>query len=94
MSSRKALRRWASFAALVLCVGPSVGDAHVHLDAHEEAACTLCAISEAGHAPEVGWVDTQPSEWRWSDSLPLVSATLAPRPYEVVRSRAPPFPVS
>ena len=78
----------------MLCVGHSVGDAHAHLDAHEEEACTLCAISEPGHAPEVGWVDAQPSEWRWSDSLPVVSATLPPRPYEVVRSRAPPFSVS
>ena len=84
------LRRWASLAALLLCVGHSVADTHVHLDEHEEEVCTLCAIAEPGHVREVGWVDAQPSEWFPSHRVPVVSATLSPRPYEIGRPRAPP----
>ena len=88
------LQRWASLAALLLCVGHSVADTHVHLDEHEEEVCTLCAVSEPGHAPEVGWDDARPSERGRSNSWPVDSATLSPRPYEVGQPRAPPPSVS
>ena len=87
------LQRWASLAALLLCVGHAVADTHVHLDEHEEEACTLCVIVEPSHVPLVGWVDARPSEWWPSNSMPVVSATLSPRPYEVGRPRAPPISV-
>ena len=84
-------QRWALLAALVLCVAHSVADTHVHLDEHEEEVCTLCAISEPGHIPGVGQVDAGPSECQRSNSLPVASATLCPRRYEVGRPRAPPI---
>ena len=86
--------RWAFLAAFTLFVGQTVADTHVHLDEHEEELCTVCAISEPGHVPEVGRVDAQPSQWHRSDSLPMYSATVSPRPYEVARPRAPPVSVS
>ena len=88
------LQRWASLAALLLCVGHSTADTHVHVDEHEEEVCTLCAIFEPGHAPDVGWDDAGPSEWGRRNSLPFDSATLSPRPYEVGQPRAPPLSVS
>ena len=84
-------QRYALLAALVLCLVHSLADTHVHVDEHEEEVCTLCAISEPGHVPEVGRLDAPPSEWRHSKSLPVVSAALSPRPYEVGRPRAPPI---
>jgi len=87
----RVLQRWALLAALVACVGHSVADTHAHLDEHEEEVCTLCAISETGHVPEVGRLDARLSRWRRSNSLPVVSATPSPRPYEVARPRAPPI---
>ena len=88
------MQRWTLLAALVLCVGHSAAEAHVHLDEHEEEVCTLCAISEPGHVPEVGSVGARPSQWRLADSLPVVSATLSPRPYEIGHPRAPPCSVA
>ena len=87
---RRLLRRWALLGALALCVAQTVADTHVHLEGHEEEACTVCAISETGHSAEIGRVDAQPTEWRRSDSFAGFSATLPPRPYEVGRPRAPP----
>ena len=87
---RRALRRWALLAALVLWAGQSVADAHLHYHENEEEVCTLCAVSEPDHVPEVERVDARPSEWCLFTGLPVYSATLAPRPYEVVRPRAPP----
>lgn len=87
---RRALRRWVLLGALALCVGQSIADAHLHFQENEEEVCALCAISEPDQLPEVGWVDARPSEWRLFTGLPVYSATLAPRPYEVVRPRAPP----
>ena len=87
------LQRWASLAALLLCVGHSVADTHVHLDEHEEEVCTLCAIVEPGHATEAGCVAARPSQGFPCNSMPVVSATLSPRPYEVGRPRAPPISV-
>ena len=88
---RRLLQQWALLAALVLCVGKSAADTHLHLDEHEEKACTLCAIFEPGHVPDTGLVDDRPVEWRRSDDVPVFSATLSPRPYEVGRPRAPPI---
>lgn len=87
---RRALLRWVLLAALVLCAGQSVADAHLHYQENEEEVCTLCAISEPDHVPGVERVDARPFEWRLFTGLPVYSATLAPRPYEVVRPRAPP----
>ena len=84
----------AILAALALCVGQSVADAHLHLDEQEEEVCTFCAISEPGHAPDIGQVVALPSELHRSDRLPEYSATLSPRPYEAARPRAPPVSVS
>ena len=91
---RRVRQRLALLAALVLCVGQSVADAHLHLDEQEEEVCTFCAISEPGHVPDIGQVVALPSESRRSDRLPEYSATIAPRPYEVARPRAPPVSVS
>ena len=91
------LQRWASLVALLLCVGHSVADTHVHLDEHdehEEEVCTLCAIFEPGYAPDVEWDDTRPSESGRSSNWPLDSAVLPPRAYEAGQPRAPPFSVS
>lgn len=88
------LRRLALLAVLVLCAGQSLAAAHLHLDEHEEEDCTLCAISDLGHVPDVECVDAQrPERWRSNDVTPS-SAILSPRPYEVARSRAPPVSVS
>ena len=80
----------AVLAVLVLCVGQTVAAAHVHFDEHEEEVCTLCAISEPGHVPEVDRGYVQPFEWCRFNSSPVYSATVSPHPYEVARSRAPP----
>ena len=88
------LQRLTLLAALVMCVGHSVIDTHLHLDVHEEETCTLCAISESGHGPQVGQTDVRPTIWRHSDGLPVVSATLCPRPYEFGHPRAPPRSIS
>lgn len=85
------LQRSALLAALVLYVTLSVADVHLHLDEHEGDDCTFCAISETSHVPEIGWIDTQLYEWRWSNSTPVVSVSLSPRLYEVFRPRAPPI---
>ena len=91
---RRVLQRWALLAALLLCVGQSVADVHLHLLEDEEEVCTLCAICEPDHVPEVGRVDARPSEARRCNGLPVYSATLSPRPFEVVRPRAPPVPIA
>ena len=94
---RGRLQYWVLLAALVFCVGQSVADTHLHLDehgghgGHGEQACTLCAIFEPGHVPDTGSVETRPSEWRRSNNVPVFSATLSPRPYEVGCPRAPPI---
>ncbi len=88
------MQRWTLLAALLLCVGHSVADTHVHLDEHEEEACTLCAISEPGHVPGVGPVHARSSEWCRPNGSRVVAAILSPRPYEVGYPRAPPFSVS
>ena len=88
------VQRWAALAALLLCVGHSVADTHVHVDEHEEEVCTLCAIFEPGHTPEAGWVDARPSDWGRSNNWTVDSATLSPRSYEVGQPRAPPLSVS
>ncbi len=90
-SPHRLLQRWTLLAGLVLCVGQSVADTHLHLDEHEEETCTLCAISETGHVLDFGCVDARSSEWRRSNSAPVFSATLAPRPYEVGHPRDPPI---
>ena len=87
---RRALRRWALLAALALGAGQTVADAYLHYQENEEEVCALCAISEPDHLPEAGRVDARPSEWRLFTGLPVYSATLAPRPYEAGRPRAPP----
>ena len=84
------LQRWALLAAMVLFVGQSVVNAHLHFDAKEEQACTICAISEPGQAPEVGWVDAQSPVRCRAHAVPVFSTTLASRPYEARPSRAPP----
>ena len=91
LGPRRLLQQWALLAALVFCVGQSAADTHLHLDEHEEDACTLCAIFEPGHVPDTGLVDTRPSEWRRSNDVRVFSATLSPRPYEVGCPRAPPI---
>ena len=87
----RALQRWALLLALLSCVGLTAADTHVHLDEHQEEVCTYCAIPETGQLPEVGCLDAQPSQWRHSNSLLVVSATLSPRPYELALPRAPPI---
>lgn len=90
---RRVRQRWAVLAALVFCVGQTVADAHLHLD-EEEEVCTLCAISESGHVPNVIQVVALPPESRQPDRLPEYSATLCPRPYEAAQPRAPPVSIS
>lgn len=87
-------QRLALFAAVALFLGQSVADVHLHLDEHEEEVCTLCAISDPGHGLNVERVDGRPFEWRPTESVPVFSAILAPRPFEVSRSRAPPVSFS
>ena len=84
------LQRLALVAAVALFLGQSVAAAHLHLDEHEEQACTLCAVSDPGHGRDVERVDGRPSELRPTDSVPVFSAILVCRPFEVSRSRAPP----
>ena len=88
------LQQWALLVALVLCVGHSIACIHLHLDEHEEEVCTLCAISETEHIPDVECVDAWLSEWRRSNSAPVFSAITAPRPYAIGCPRAPPISVS
>ena len=90
LNLKRRLQRLTFLAAMALCAGQSVADAHLHLDAPEEAACTLCAISEPGQVPEVGWVDAQPPVRCRTHAVPVFSTTLAPRPYAARPSRAPP----
>lgn len=85
---------WALLGALALCLGQTVADTHVHVDEHEEEVCTVCAISDPGHVPEIGRLAALPTGWHRSNSLPVFSATLSPRPYETGRPRAPPISVS
>ena len=83
--------RFALLAALVLCVAQLVADAHLHLDGHEEeGACAICGISDPGYILDVGRADRELRAWRWTDNVPVSSATLSPRPFEVSHSRAPP----
>ena len=93
LGPRRVRKRWALLAALAVCVGQSVADAHLHLD-EEEEVCTFCAISEPGHVPDTGQVLALPPESRRPDRLPEYSATLSPRPYEAARPRAPPVSAS
>ena len=88
------LRQWALLVALMLCVGQSIANIHLHLDEHEEEVCTLCAISETEHMLDVECVDARLSEWRRSNSAPVFSAITAPRPYAIGCPRAPPISVS
>ena len=85
------LQRFAWLATLVLCFGQAAADTHLHLDEIEEEVCTLCGFSDPGHLVAVGSADGQRRAWRQADSVPLFSAILAPRPFEVSRSRAPPI---
>ena len=91
---RRPLRRWTLLVAWVLCVGQTVADTHVHLDEHEEEACTFCAVAEPGHVPESGRVEAQPSEWNPSNGSPVYLAIRSPRPYAIGRPRAPPVSAS
>ncbi len=84
------LQRFAWLAALVLCFGQAAADTHLHLDEIEEEICTLCGFSDPGDVLDAGCADSQPRAWRRTDSVPVYSATLSPRPFEVSRSRAPP----
>lgn len=86
----RVLQRFASLAVVVLCFGQAVADAHLHLDEIEEEVCTVCSFSDPGHILDVGGADGQPSAWHRTNSVPVSSAVLSPRPFEVSRSRAPP----
>ena len=90
-SSKRRLRWWVCVGALLLCVGNSLADTHVHLDEHEPEVCALCAIPEPSHVSEVARIDARPSTWRRYSGLPVVSATLATRPYKAAQPRAPPI---
>ena len=90
LNPQRLLQRLALLAAIVLCVGQSFADAHLHFDAQEEQACTLCAISEPGHVPEIGWVDAQPPVRCRTHAVRVFSTTIAPRSFEARPSRAPP----
>ncbi len=87
---RRQWQRWVSVAALVLCVGYSVADTHVHVGEVEEDGCAVCAIFEPGRVAEVALLDARPSAWRRYSEL-LVSVTVSARPYEVPHPRAPPI---
>ena len=91
---RRRAWRWASLAALVLCVVQAVAAAHVHVDEQEEDACTVCAFSDPGHVQEVDATRAEPSKWRRADDFPAFSAILPLRPYELGRPRAPPASAS
>lgn len=84
------LQRFAWLAAVVLCFGQAAADTHLHLDEIEEEVCTLCGFSDPGHLLDVGGTEGQPCAWHRTDSVPVFSATLSPRPFEVSRARAPP----
>lgn len=90
LNLQRQLQRWALLAAMVLFVGQTVVNAHLHFDAKEEQACALCAVSEPGQDPEVEWADAQPPVWCRAHAVPVFSTTLASRPYEARPSRAPP----
>ena len=85
------LQRLALLAAVALCLGQSAADAHLHLDELEEEVCVVCGFSDPGQGLDVECVVSQPSEWRRADSVPVFSAVLVLRPFEVGRSRDPPI---
>ena len=87
---QRMLQRLALLAALALYLGQSVADAHLHLDEHEEDVCLVCAIADPGHILDVRGASGQPQAWHRIDSVPVFSAILSPRPFEVSHSRAPP----
>ena len=87
---QRPLLRWALLAAVVLCFGQSVGAAHLHLDAPQEDACTLCAISEPGQVSEVGQVRARTLMPFRTHAVPVFPTALAARLYEAPPSRAPP----
>ena len=92
---RHRMPRLALLAALVLCVAQLVADAHPHLDGHEsEGACAICGISDPGYILDAGGADRESRAWCRTDNVPVPSATLSLRRFEVSRSRAPPIFVS
>ena len=91
LNRRRMLQRLVCVAAMVLCLGQAVADAHLHLDEIEEEACTVCAFSDPGQILIAECIEGQPSEWRRSECVPVFSAVLSPCPFEVARSRAPPI---
>ena len=92
MSTRgRPLQRWVLFAAFVLYVVCSVADVHLHLDEHESEECTFCVISETSHVPDIASVNHRRIDLGWYDGIPVISATLSPRLYEVGHPRAPPI---
>lgn len=90
MSAEKA-RRSAFFLALILCVGHTIGDTHVHLDIHEESDCTVCAIAEPGFVLDIDKANNPASLWQLCYSLPTYPVILSPRLYTHDWSRAPPI---
>ena len=85
------LQRLALLAAMAMCLGQSAGGAHLHLDELEEEACILCGFSDPGQGLDLEGVDSRPSECRPTNNVPLFSAILVSRPFEVSRSRDPPI---
>lgn len=90
LNRRRAVQRFAWLAAVTLCFGQAAADTHLHLDEIEEEVCTLCGFSDPEDILDVGGTEAQPHAWHRTDSVPVFSANLSPRRFEVSRSRAPP----
>lgn len=88
---QRPLLRLALLTAVALCFGQSVAVTHLHLDAPQEQACTLCAISEPGQVSAVGQSGAGPLMPFQTHAVTVFSTALAARPYESRPSRAPPL---
>ena len=84
------LRRLAWLVALPLCFGQAAADTHMHLDEVEEHGCTPCGFSDPGFVLDVEGTEAPPRTWYPAGSVPVFSAALSPRPFEVGHARAPP----
>ncbi|MCY4128495.1 MAG: hypothetical protein OXG15_04545 [Gammaproteobacteria bacterium] len=85
------MRRLTFFVALILCVGQTFADSHLHVDEHEEGECTVCAIVETGFVLEIVRPNNPSSRWRSVNNASTYSVTFSERPYALHWSRAPPI---
>ena len=94
LKPHRLLRHGIWHIALVLLVGHSTADKHLHLDEQEEEVCTFCAISDEVHDWDPVYVGARLSEWRSFNDAPVLLAISHRRQYEIGYPRAPPISVS